>query len=334
MKLTQEQQALLNGEKGQTMAKVMKTLVMYGEIFGAEKMVPVTSTLRPSGHLLRPQGPEARSMTCMDQLHRSRRGFRARNSRRTRGPLDPNVPAQLSAEPGVQPVHVQASRRCYEGQLEKPWRPQATRTPSPAPATWTRWATRPAAGRGAHRGRNLPRWSTPTRVLGARCNRNSGIMDLMGSIAGCVPSLRPPDRRRAARPTGSSKVRTTEKPEAAAARLRHRHEGDGGRALCRWVWTSWLGNELDDDAMRLSEGLRRGHRLQRRGGPVPHRWPHPRGRSSRAETLIRDGAQVYVIDDAELQPGEGELSRWCGRTPDAKPKLCFMGCPAPDACSS
>ena len=43
MKLTQEQQALLNGEKGQTMAKVMKTLVMYGEIFGAEKMVPVTS---------------------------------------------------------------------------------------------------------------------------------------------------------------------------------------------------------------------------------------------------------------------------------------------------
>ena len=43
MKLTQEQQALLNGEKGQTMAKVMKTLVMYGDIFGAEKLVPVTS---------------------------------------------------------------------------------------------------------------------------------------------------------------------------------------------------------------------------------------------------------------------------------------------------
>ena len=43
MYLTPEQQAILNGEKGETMAKVMKTLVMYGEAFGAEKMVPVTS---------------------------------------------------------------------------------------------------------------------------------------------------------------------------------------------------------------------------------------------------------------------------------------------------
>ena len=43
MNLTPEQQALLNGEKGEMMAKVMKTLVMYGNTFGAERMVPVTS---------------------------------------------------------------------------------------------------------------------------------------------------------------------------------------------------------------------------------------------------------------------------------------------------
>ena len=43
MELTTEQQAILDGAKGETMAKVMKTLVMYGQIFGAEKMVPVTS---------------------------------------------------------------------------------------------------------------------------------------------------------------------------------------------------------------------------------------------------------------------------------------------------
>lgn len=43
MKLTEEQQAILDGEKGETLAKVMKTLVMYGEAFGAESMVPVTS---------------------------------------------------------------------------------------------------------------------------------------------------------------------------------------------------------------------------------------------------------------------------------------------------
>ena len=43
MILTKEQQALLDGAQGETMAKVVKTLVMYGEAFGAERMVPVTS---------------------------------------------------------------------------------------------------------------------------------------------------------------------------------------------------------------------------------------------------------------------------------------------------
>ena len=42
MILTKEQQALLDGERGETMAKVVKTLVMYGEAFGAERMVPIT----------------------------------------------------------------------------------------------------------------------------------------------------------------------------------------------------------------------------------------------------------------------------------------------------
>ena len=43
MYLTNEQQAILDGAKGETMAKVMKTLVMYGDAFGADKLVSVTS---------------------------------------------------------------------------------------------------------------------------------------------------------------------------------------------------------------------------------------------------------------------------------------------------
>ena len=38
MQLTPQQQALLDGAQGETMAKVMKTLVMFGEAFHAEKM--------------------------------------------------------------------------------------------------------------------------------------------------------------------------------------------------------------------------------------------------------------------------------------------------------
>ena len=43
MILTPEQQAILDGSKGEVQAKVMKPLVMYGEAFGADKLVPVTS---------------------------------------------------------------------------------------------------------------------------------------------------------------------------------------------------------------------------------------------------------------------------------------------------
>ena len=43
MRLTGEQQAVLDGGKGETLSKVMETLIRYGELFGAEKMVPVTS---------------------------------------------------------------------------------------------------------------------------------------------------------------------------------------------------------------------------------------------------------------------------------------------------
>lgn len=43
MKLSEEQKAILDGSKGETMAKVMETLVRYGELFGADEMVPVTS---------------------------------------------------------------------------------------------------------------------------------------------------------------------------------------------------------------------------------------------------------------------------------------------------
>ena len=43
MKLTNEQQAILNGEKGETLAKVMESVIRYGELFGAEKLIPITS---------------------------------------------------------------------------------------------------------------------------------------------------------------------------------------------------------------------------------------------------------------------------------------------------
>ena len=43
MKLTKEQQAILDGKQGETLAKVMETVIRYGELFGAQQLVPITS---------------------------------------------------------------------------------------------------------------------------------------------------------------------------------------------------------------------------------------------------------------------------------------------------
>ena len=93
MTLTPEQQSLLNGDKGETMAKVMKTLVVYGETFGADRMVPVTSGC---GHLVTSFGLSVMKpvYALMDQLIQSGVLSGQQFSVDPR-PLDPHVPTNL-----------------------------------------------------------------------------------------------------------------------------------------------------------------------------------------------------------------------------------------------
>ena len=115
MKLTQEQQALLNGEKGAAMAKVMKTLVMYGEIFGAEKMVPVTSRYN---HLVTSFGLKALGPVydLMDQLIAAGAVSGQKFSADPR-PLDPKVPANF-LQNLVFKKFMYSKQGFYEGQLK------------------------------------------------------------------------------------------------------------------------------------------------------------------------------------------------------------------------
>lgn len=92
MHLTPEEEEILNGGKGETMAKVMKTLVMYGDAFGATKMVPVTSKM---GHLVTSFGLGVMQPVydLMDQLIAAAL-FRARSSPLT---PSPSIPMYLRA---------------------------------------------------------------------------------------------------------------------------------------------------------------------------------------------------------------------------------------------
>ena len=93
MLLTPDQQAILDGCRGETLAKVMKTLVVYGETFGAEKMIPVTGGC---GHLVTSFGLSVMKpvYALMDELITSGVLSGQKFTVDPR-PLDPNVPQNL-----------------------------------------------------------------------------------------------------------------------------------------------------------------------------------------------------------------------------------------------
>ena len=317
MFLTDEQQAVLNGEKGETMAKVMKTLVMYGDAFGADKMVPVTSEYN---HLVTSFGLKMISPVyeLMNQLIEAGAISQQKFSMDPR-PLDKNVPANF-LQNFIFNNFMYSKQDFYEGQLK-----QLGLLNEDA---FTCACYLDQVGNKPQKGEVLS-WAESSAVvyansvLGARCNRNSGIMDIMGSIAGCVPhfGLLTDEGRKA---TWIVKVETSKKPEAQLL----------GSAIGMKVMEDvpyiygmdkWLGTELDDAACTYLKDF--GAATASNGAVgLYHMDKLTPEAAEQAEALICEGAQVYVIDDAELQRVQDNYPViW--KNPDAKPKLCFVGCP-------
>ena len=240
MILTDEQQAILDGAKGETMAKVMKTLVMFGEAFHAEKMVPVTSRYN---HLVTSFGLGVLQPVydLMQQLIDAGAVSGQKFSADPR-PLDPNVPANLLQQL-VFKKFMYNKQDFYEGQLQKLGLMDKD--------AFTCTCYMPEVGNKPEKGEILS-WSESSAVvyansvLGARCNRNSGILDIMGSIVGYVPyfGLLTDEGRKA---TWIVKIETSKKPEAqllgSAIGMKVMEDVPYVAGLDKW-----LGTELDDAA--------------------------------------------------------------------------------------
>ena len=223
MTLTPEQQALLNGEKGETMAKVMKTLVVYGETFGAEKMVPVTSEY---GHLVTSFGLSVMKAVygLMGQLIDSGVLSGQKFSVDPR-PLDPNVPKNVLQDLFFKVMYSEQSS--YEKQLH------TLGLLNDDSFTCTCYMNE--VGNKPKKGEVLS-WAESSAVvyansvLGARCNRNSAILELFGSITGCVPYFGFFNGRGTKSHLGC-RSKNHRQTGSADSRQRHRHEGDGGCSL-------------------------------------------------------------------------------------------------------
>ena len=183
MYLTPEQQAILEGSQGETMAKVMKTLVMYGETFGADKMVPVTSDYN---HLvtsfgLKMMGPVFDLMQkLIDGGAISQQQFSVDPR-----PVDKNVPANFLQNFIFNKI-MYTKQESYEEQLKALG--LMNKDAFTCACYLDQVGNKPKKG-------DILSWAESSAVvyansvLGARCNRNSGIMDIMGSIAGFVPNF-------------------------------------------------------------------------------------------------------------------------------------------------
>ena len=317
VKLTDEQREILEGSKGETLAKVMESLVRYGELFGADEMVPISSKYN---HLVTSFGLKALGPVyeLMDKLLEAGAPSGQKFTVDPK-PLDKNVPSSF-AQDVVFKLFMYSRQKDYEKQLAD------LGLLSDNAFTCTCYmdevGNKPGFG-------EILSWSESSAVvyansvLGARCNRNSGIIDLMGSVIGYVPKfgLLTDEGRRA---DWIVEVKTTKKPEAQLL----------GSAIGMKVMEAvpyvkgldkWLGTELDDEACTYLKDF--GAATASNGAVGLYHIDKLTPEAVKyGEELINKDAKVYVVDDEELERVYREYPViW--KNKDAEPKLCFMGCP-------
>ncbi len=317
MNLTKEQQAILDGEKGDVLARIMKTLVRYGELFGADSMVPVTSTYN---HLVTSFGLKALTPVyeLMDKLIEAGNLSTQKFTADPR-PLDPKVPSSFLQDI-IFKNFMYSKQEDYERQLNQLGLME--KDAFTCTCYMDEVGNTPAMG-------EVLSWSESSAVvyansvLGARCNRNSGIIDLMGSVLGYVPyfGLLTDEGRKA---TWIVKIETTKKPEAQLL----------GSAIGMKVMEDvpyivgldkWIGGELNDASKTYLKDF--GAATASNGAVGLYHVENITPEAVQfGESLIAEGAQVYVVDDAELERVYKSYPViW--KKKDATPKLCFMGCP-------
>ena len=183
MKLTEEQQAIYDGANGETYAKVMQTLVRYGELFGASEMIPVTGEY---GHLVTSFGLKVIHPVykLMDELIKAGVTSKQKFTMDPR-PLDKNVPSGPIKDL-VFKKFMYSMQDEYEEQLKKLG--LLSEDGFSCACYFDEQGNKPKKG-------DILSWAESSAVvyansvLGARCNRNSGIIELFGSILGVVPKF-------------------------------------------------------------------------------------------------------------------------------------------------
>ncbi len=319
MTLTQEEQDILNGSQGPVMAKVLKTIVMHGELFGAERLAdcggaPHSSLYTGSPWVapvlemfeeiadagLKAFAPYTVNPMALD-LYRIGQDPVKRNMELAGFPLQGRL-IQVHTKLGARPLNVW-SCACYL--------PEVGNTAEPG--TVVTWAESSAVNYG-------------NSVLGLRVNRMATGMEVLCAIAGKVPvfGLLTDEGRKA---KWHIDVRLSKEPHWGVL------GGLIGTTVVEQVpyisgidqWLTLKDGGPDGTSMGKLKAM--GSATASSGAVGLYHVENftPEGRAQGRDLLV-DDHQTYVIDDAELARYVGTFKNlW--KEPDGDPTAVYIGCP-------
>lgn len=317
MKLTQEEQDILNGKEGNTKAKILQTLVEFGDLFGADKLVPVTT----SGHLVTSFG-----IGLLKPVYRTMDEIIAAGLK-TPYPftVDPRPIDYQNVKCGVLDKLI-FSKIMYSKQ--KHYEEQLSKIGLKNKNAFTCTCYLDEVGNTPKYG-DILSWAESSAVvyansvLGARCNRNSGMLDIFGALIGKVPNfgLLTDEGRKA---NWIIEVKTSKLPEAqilgSAIGMKVMEDVPYVKGLDKF-----LGTELTDEVISYLKDFGAATASNGAVGLYHIENLTPEAKKFK-EKIIHTDAKVYVIDDEELERVYKSYPiMW--KNASAKPSLCFIGCP-------
>lgn len=316
MKLTDEEQAILDGKDGEEKAKLMKIMVKFGEVFGAEKMVDLGGAPHSNLYIGAPYMSAIIDMlqTCAE------------------AGLKSYAPYTVNPRPydvyNVQnnPTEMQLIYEGYPEQARLDWVHSMLGAPdlnerscacyikdvgnAPEPGTAVAWCESSAVNYG-------------NSVLGIRTNRYGAGMEMICAMLGKAPEfgLMTDDGRKA---KWLIDVKTTEEPDWGVLGTAIGRKCVEDIPFIAGV-ADYFGGEVTDDNWQKLKYM--GSATAASGAVgcyhVEDLTPEPK---EKGRDMLADDYQTYVFDDKEQQAVVDSFENLWG-DPDGDPTALFIGCP-------
>jgi hypothetical protein len=317
MPLTREEQDIMNGSKGEVMAKVMKIVVAHGNAFGADKLVDLGGA--PHSSMFFGTGYMKPLIEIFDECAKA--GLKAYETPYTVNPRPYDVYNVNNNAKDIELIYegykLQRDVDYIHSRLGSPDLNYRSCTcyldeigNAPKSGTYVAWAESSAVNYG-------------NSVLGLRTNRNATGMELLCALLGKAPrfGLMTDEGRKA---KWLVEVKTSKEPDWGAV----------GTAIGRKCvedvpyitgLEKYFGGKVTNENMHLLKAMGSATASSGAVGLYHVEGVTPDAKE-KGQKLLVEGYKTYVIDDAEQARIIATFKNLWPKK-DADPTACFIGCP-------